>query len=185
MKNENNIWVLIIYLLIGALFSYAFCQHSLLIIDPKVNVVTSLISISTAAIGLYLAISLKKIQNKSSNLHSYLQPKLDLVWNLFLNLSHKLSLNDQIELTELNKSIKEITQDIVPLKKMFESFGIQDLCIDKLETKIENLEQFLVDSCDIKDNIINFHAYKAELRTQLDETHALFVECLKTINTIS
>lgn len=185
MKNENSIWLFVIVFLVGSLISYSFCQYYYLQIDPKVNVVQSLISITTAIIGLYLAISLKKIQTKSSNLHNYLQPKLDFAWKLFLTLSHQLSLQDQLEISELTKSIKEITQNITPLKKMFSSFGLTDPCMDNLETQIENLEKFLVDDCEVSENIINYLNKKEKLRDKLDNVHTQFVNALKVINKIS
>ena len=185
MKKENSIWLNIAFFILGSLISYFLCQYKCLQIDPKVNVPSTLISITTALVGLYLAISLKKIQTKSSNLHNYLQPKLDATWKLFLTLSHQLSLNDQIELKEVTKSIKEITQNITPLKKMFTSFGLKDPCIDKLETEIENLESFLVDTCIVKRNIIKYSDKKGELRTKLDLIHTMFVDSLKQINKIS
>jgi hypothetical protein len=185
MKRKNNNWLNIVFLLIGALISYILCQFNYLEIDAKINVSTSLISIATATIALYLAISLKKNQTKSSNLHSYLQPKLDVVWKLFLTLSHQISLNDSIELSVVTKSIKEIYQNITPLKKMFKTFDLEDSSIDNLETEIENLEFFLVDECQINENIINYSTKKEELRNRLDEVHSLFVISLKAINKIS
>ncbi len=170
----------------GSLISYFLCEFECLEIDPKVNVPSTLISIMTASIALYLAISLKKSQSQSSNLHNYLQPKLDFIWKIFLTLSHQLSLKDQIELVEFNKHIKEITQNINPLKKMFASFGLKNPCIDKLETEIEQLEIFLTgDTCEIQDNIINYSGSKDILRSRLDAIHSLFVDSLKEINKLS
>jgi hypothetical protein len=185
MKRKNNLWLNLAFLLLGALISYFLCQFQYLQIDTKVNIASTLISVTTAIIGLYLAVSLKKIQTKSSNLHNYLQPKLDLTWGLFLSLSHQLSLKDQIELKEVTKAVKEITHHITPLKKMFSSFGLIDPCIDNVETKIENLENFLVNDCTIKNNIINYAHKKGDLRIKLDEIHTLFVSSLKVINEIS
>ena len=185
MKKGNSIWLNITFFLIGTLVSYILCQYKCLDIDPKVNVPATLISLITVLIGLFLAISLKKIQSKSSNLHNYLQPKLDFTWQLFLSLSHQLSLQDQIELSELNKAIKGITQNITPLKKMFTSFGLSNPCIDKLETGIEKLESFLVNECKIEGNIINYSSKKQELRLKLDSIHTMFVDSLKEINKIS
>lgn len=185
MKRKNNNWLNLVFILIGALISYVLCQFTYLEIDTKINISNSLISLITASVGLYLAISLKKIQTKSSNLHNYLQPKLDIVWKFFLTLSHNLSLNDNIELSEVTKSIKEISQNITPLKKMFETFDLNDCSIDDLETAIEKLEIFLVDECDINGNVISYSTKKELLRTKLDEIHTLFVVSLKAINKIS
>lgn len=185
MKRKNSNWISLVFILIGALISYIFCQHKYLEIDTKVNVSNSLISLITASIGLYLAISLKRIQTKSTNLHNYLQPKLDIVWKIFLTFSHNISLNDNIELNEVTKSIKEISQNITPLKKMFETFGLNDCSVDNLETAIEKLEVFLVDECEINGNVISYLSKKEILRTKLDEIHTLFVVSLKAINKIS
>lgn len=184
MKRKNNIWLYIIFFLSGSLVSYLLTEFNYLEIDYKVNITSSIISITSATIALYLAISLKKNQTQSSNLHSYLQPKLDTVWKLFLTLSHNLSLNDSIELKELTKSIKEISQNITPLKKMFNTFDINDNSIDKLENAIDDLENFL-EACQIRKNIINYKLKKGELRVKLDEIHSLFVVSLKSINNIS
>lgn len=184
MKRGNSIWLNIIFFLLGSLTCYILCQYKCLEIDKKVNITTALISIITAAIGLFLAISIKKYQSKSSNLHNYLQPKLDASWNLFLNLSHKVSLNDQIELNVVNKSIKEISLNLAPLKKMFASFGLNNPCLDKLETAIEDFEKFMV-ACPVKKNIIQYKDKKNEIRIKLDEIHSLFVHSLKEINKIS
>lgn len=184
--NQGNSYILnIIFIILGALLSYVLCQFNYLQLDPKINIINSLISTATVVVGLYIAISLKKNQTKSSNLHSYLQPKLDLVWNLFLNISHKLSLNDKIELVEISKSIKEINQNLTPLKKMFYSFKVNNNCIEEIETRIENLESFLVDECKIEKNIIFYYENKDKLRIKLDEIHSFFAESLKIINNIS
>ena len=185
MKRKNDNWLNIVFLFIGAFLSYILCQYNFLEIDTKVNVSSSLISITTATIALYLAISLKRNQTKSSNLHSYLQPKLDVLWKLFLNLSHQISLNDNVELNEITKSIKEIYQNITPLKKMFKIFDLNDNSIDNLETEIENLEKFLVDDCELNQNIISYSSKKDELRSKLDNIHSLFGASLKAINCIS
>jgi hypothetical protein len=185
MKRKNNNWLNLVFILIGALISYVLCQFTYLEIDKKVNISNSLISLITASIALYLAISLKKIQTKSLNLHNYLQPKLDVVWKFFLTLSHNLSLSDNIELKEVTKSIKEILQNITPLKKMFQTFDLKSCSIHDLETAIEKLEVFLVDECDINENIISYSTKKEILRIKLDEIHTLFVVSLKSINNIS
>lgn len=185
MKRKNNNWLNLVFILIGALISYVLCQFYYLEIDTKVNISSSLISLITASVGLYLAISLKKIQTKSSNLHNYLQPKLDVVWKFFLTFSHNLSLNDNIELNEVTKSVKEISQNITPLKKMFETFDLNDCSIDNLETAIEKLEEFLVNKCEINNNVISYLSQKENLRIKLDEIHTLFVVSLKAINKIS
>lgn len=185
MKKNNSIWLLIIAFISGSLISYILTKFHYLQIDYKVNVTNSLISIITASIALYIAISLKKDQTKSLNLHNYLQPKLDVVWSLFLNLSHKLNLNDQIELIEVNKAVKEIYQNITPLKKMFTSFGLNNPSLSNLEKKIEEIEDILVDKSEISDNVISYSSQKDKLKIALDEGHTLFVETLKVINKIS
>lgn len=185
MKKRNKIWLNIVFILIGALVSYFFCQFEYLNIDTKVNISSLIISSITAVIGLYLAISLKKIQTKSTNLHNYLQPKLDVVWKYFITFSHNINLNDNIPLIEVTKSIKEISQNITPLKKMFEAFGLNDNSIDELETAIEKLEDYLVDKCEINGNIINYSSNKSKIKIKLDEIHTLFVVSLKAINKIS
>ncbi|MCW3071123.1 MAG: hypothetical protein JWO44_1013 [Bacteroidetes bacterium] len=185
MKGKNSIWLNLVFLLLGAWFSYIFCQYKYLEIDTKINISTSLISITTAMIALYLAISLKKNQTQTSNLHNYLQPKLDIAWKLFLNISHELSLKDQIELSEVTKSIKEINQNITPLKKTFSSFGLDIQSIEVLETAIENLENFLVDECPIENNIIKLSDKKTDIVAKLDLTHTFFANALKAINKIS
>lgn len=185
MKKNNSIWLLIIAFVTGSLISYILTKFHYLQIDYKVNITTSLISVITASIALYIAISLKKDQTKSTNLHNYLKPKLDFVWSLFLNLSHQLNLNDQIELTEVNKAIKEIYQNITPLKKMFTSFGLQNPCLSNLEKKVEEIEDILVDKSEISNNVISYSSQKEKLKNSLDEGHTLFVETLKVINTIS
>jgi hypothetical protein len=68
---------------------------------------------------------------------------------------------------------------------MFETFDLNDCSIDNLETAIEKLEIFLVEECDINENIISYSTQKEILRTKLDEIHTLFVVSLKAINKIS
>lgn len=185
MKRNNNIWLNIIVFTFGCLFSYISCQFQFLEIDFKVNVTSSLISICASIIGLYIAITLKKVQTKSSNIHSYLQPKLDIIWKLFLNFSNTLNINDQIELKEVNLNVKEIYLNINPLKKMFESFGLDTKTLSSLEIKIEDVEKILTEDSKIKNNIINYRTQKTELIIKIDECHSLFVENLKLINSIS
>ena len=185
MRKGASLWPFVIAFLVGCLLTYIVVQFCYLEIDYKVNVVTSLISLMTASIGLYIAITLRKSQTKTSNLHGYLQPKLDVVWKLFLTFSHQVSLNDQIELSEINKAIKEITLNITPLKKMFESFGLDDSCIGSLANKIDEIEGILVNETTINCNIVEYSHIKNSLRTTIDEAHSLFVYSLKVINQLS
>lgn len=185
MKKENNYWLYLVMLFLGALIAYIGCQYYFFKIDTKVNVVTTLISVSTTTVALYLAISLKKSQTKSSNLHSYLQPKLDVAWKLFMSLSSQLSLNDKIEIIELSKSLKEVNQNIIPLKIMFSTFKIKSECIKNLETAIDNLEIYLVENCTIDAKVIEYASHKVQIQNKLDVIHTYFVDSLREINKVS
>ena len=184
MKKKGNIWLCIIFFFIGTIVSYYLCQWKYFEIDTKINVSTTLISSITLLIGLFIATTLKRNQNKTSNLHNYLLPKLNSIWEKYISLSHQLDLSDQIKVSDLSKAIKELTQNTTSLKKMFFSFELSCSCIEFVEHDFELLEKFLV-KCPISKNVINYKSQKAGLSKRLEEIHAHFADTLKKINSLS
>ncbi len=184
MKKGYSWLLYIICFILGALVSYLLTQWKFLEIDPKINVSTTLIALMTAVIGLFIATTLKRNQNKSSNLHNYLFPKLNATWEKFIAFSHTLDLNDKIKVSDLAKHIKELNQGTMSLKQMFSSFGLNNSSIDSLEKDFEKLES-LMSTCTITKNVIKYSLKKTELGKVVESTNSHFVTALKEINKLS
>jgi len=183
-KGKNSLFINIICVFSGALIGYILSQFSYLNIDTKISVPTTLISICTAIIGLYIATSLKRSQSKSGNIHNYLQPKLDNSWKLFILFSNVLSLKNEIEVKDLSKLKKEIEQNIIPLKIMFSNFDLSNVELNAVESEIENLEDVLL-KCPIKKNIIQYSGVSVQINILVISIHEKFTSALKRVNDIS
>ena len=185
MKYGNNIFIILVAFFVGALVSYIFCQITLLEIDPKVNVAGSLISTLTIIIGLYIAISLKKIQTRSSNLHSYVQNKIDKAWDAFSSFAQQILIKDKEELTQITKATKEVSMHIASLKKIFVPFKLDGQCLIDLENQIDTLENLLTTQPIISPNIVNYSNIKSSLSKDIDKIHNNFASAFIIINKIS
>lgn len=180
-KENNNIWLLSLSFLAGSLISYIFCQFQYLQIDIAVNVTESILSIITAIIGLYIAISLQKKYTKNQNKHSFVQSKLDSSWQSFSNFSQNLHYQDFIEVSQVTKFIKEINLSTNFIKHIFTPWGLNTICIDELDALIDNLEQ-LIGGCPTANNIYSISTKKVEIAEQIKLISKKYADLMKQIH---
>jgi len=181
-KGKVNYWIVCIFFFAGALISYLLSQFEFLQIDAKVNVTESIFSIITIVIGLYIAIALKKRQDRNLNLYNHLQTKLNSFWECFLSFSNQLEILEQISLSEINKQMKNANQKISPLKKIFLSFDLNENYVNNIENDIDNLEDLLTNKSKIKDNIVDYSNIKASIISSIDKINESFADAFKNLN---
>jgi hypothetical protein len=75
MKKEINWWVGLLGFIAGSLICYIALQFSLFEINFEIKVVESLISIGTAIIALYIAISIQRRLTRNQNQYTYVEKK--------------------------------------------------------------------------------------------------------------
>ncbi len=183
MKGEkSNYWTYAIVFLLGALISYILCQFKLLEIDPKVNITETILSVITALVGLYIAVSLQRRQNQSQNLYSNIEKKFDSLWGLFSQFASQLELSVNMPLNEVNKSTKEFNQKIATLKIMLSAFNLNTDCIKDIESKIDKLENELTSNSQISTNILDYTSNKAAVHSAIEQTHQAFANYFKELN---
>jgi len=183
-RGRINYWVVCISFFLGALISYILTQFEFLEIDTKVNITESIFSISTIIVGLYIAVALKKNQDRNQNLYKHLHSKLDLTWESFLTFSNRLKFSDHIILFDVVKEMKGFDQKLSPLKIMFASFNLETTFLLKIEQSIDILEAQLCDESVIEDNIINYSAIKAKILKSIDEIDEFFAKSFNYLNHI-
>jgi len=183
-KGRINFWVVCISFFAGALISYLFMQFEFLEVDPTVNVTESILSIITLIIGLYIAVALKKRQDKNQNLYNHLQSKLNLCWESFLSFSNQIEILDQIPITEINKQMKIADQKISPLKKIFLSFELDAKYVNDIEANIDNLEHQLINKSKISNNVVDYSIIKGSIISSIDKINESFANAFKNLNDI-
>lgn len=180
-KENNNIWLLGLSFLFGALISYILCQFEFLNIDCDVNVTESILSIITALIGLYIAISIQKKFTKNQNKHSFVQSKLDSSWQSFSNFSQNLHLQDNIEVSQVTKYIKEVSLSTNFINNIFTAFELNTSCITELDTMIDTLEN-LIGECPVSNNIYSIKTKKVEIENQILLITKKYADLIKLIH---
>lgn len=185
MKNEkNNYWLYLVIFLTGALISYILCQFKFLDIDAKLNISETILAAITALVGLYIAVSLQKRQNRNQNLYNNLEKKLESLWELFSTFSNRLEIDNQIPLNEVNVATKKINQKLAPVKKMFSSFNLNLTCINIIETAIDSLEEKLMNQSVISENVINYSVIKSSVITSIEDCDSSFADCLRELSNL-
>lgn len=181
LKKGKKLFIGFIFFLIGALFSYIFCQHQYFDIKTEFNVIELLLSVGTIGIGLYIALILERNRSKSQNFYSYVEGKYDALWEVFIQYSEILDLSDNIELTETSKWFKKIDQKLTPLIKVFESFEYNSNCLTRIENKIDELEVFISSNKNVKDQVIDLSIDKKIIIKKLNEINELFAKSFKDL----
>lgn len=176
MKKENNYWYLILSFLSGSLISFILSQFTFFNIDSEINVVETLISLITAVIGLYIAISIQKKITRGQNQYSYIQVKLDNLWSNFNVFSQIFNYDDKIELSVLTKFTKDSYQSISFLKNIYSAYDLNDNCLKELENSIEQFETFIC-SLPVSSNIYSLTNKEIEINTFV----ILISKCLSDI----
>jgi hypothetical protein len=183
-KGKNNFWLYTIIFLTGALVSYILCQFTILDIDNKVNVTETILSLITAFVGLYIAVSLQKRQNRNQNLYNNLEKKLESLWELFSSFSNQLEINSQVPLNDINIATKKINQKIAPLKKLFSTFNLDQNGIEQIEKEIDSLEDKLINQSVITLNVVDYSSIKPSIISSIDNTDTSFANCLRELNNL-
>ena len=183
MKKGINWWVGILGFLTGSLICYIALQFSLFEIDFEVKVVESLISIGTAIIALYIAISIQRRLAKNQNQYTYVEKKIDTLWSCFNTFSQSISFNDNIEVSVVSKYTKEALHTISFVKNIFSSYDLDIDCVIDLETTIETIDAYIL-ALPIFNNIISISDKKTEIEAKILEINQSFSSILKFIQNI-
>lgn len=183
MKKGNNFWINLIWFLAGSLTCYIALQFTFFEIDAKFNIPETLISIGTAAIGLYIANTIQKRLTKNQNQYTYVEGKLDAIWAGFNNFSQGVLYSDRIEVNVLSKYSKEAIHSIGFIKNILTSYELNVTCVSELETELENFEAYLL-TLPISANIISTILNKTDVEGKIVILNQCFAKVLKLIHNI-
>lgn len=181
MKKENNYWFLSLSFLLGALFCYSFTQYEYFLINTEINAIETFMSVITALVGFYIAISIQKKITRSQNQYSFIQSKLDTLWSEFNNFSQILNFDNNIELIVLTKFTKDSYQSISFLKNIYAAYDLKDNSLTNLEKNIEEFEKYIC-ALPISDNVYSILENKTEINNQILSISKSFRVILKEIN---
>lgn len=184
MKKGSNIFILLFFFCFGCLLTYFSLQFSCLKINTEVNVIETLLSIGTALIGLYIAISIQKKNNRNQSVHSIVQTKMDNLWNEFTTFNNRLNHQQTIQLKITTKAFKNLYQNLNNIKIIFKTFNINYSCIETLEKSLEEFDALITDKLPISKNVINLSNNKADIKNQSTIIHMNIVDVLKKGNEI-
>jgi hypothetical protein len=179
MKWGNKIELLASFF-IGVFICYLTLQFTLFETKYELDIPNIILSIITLLIGLYIAITLPKILNRSQNQHTYLVSKLDTLWNSFNDFSQKTSYDTRIDISSIRTLMSDVIHPISFLKSVYESFGINDNCLCDLEQKLENLESNL-SNLPAQNNVIDFSTESSNIQNNMSEINKCFSQVLKEI----
>lgn len=181
LKKGNSFFIGFIWFLIGAIISYFLCQYQYLNINNEVNVVELLLSLSTIAIGLYIAFILEKNRNKSQNFYNYVEGKYDKLWETFIQFSEILEVTQNVELHETSKWFKKIDQKLTPLIKVYDSFEYDSISLTEIEKEIDSLESFISNNKNISENILDLSLDRNLINQKLVSINELFAKSFKDL----
>lgn len=181
MKKENNYWYFVLIFLLGSLISFFLSQFEYFKIDPQINVVETLISIMTAIIGLYIAISIQKKITKNQNQYSYIQLKLDDLWCTFNVFSQLFNYDNKIELPVITKFTKDSYQSISFLKNIYSAYELNDINLTELESNIDQFENFIC-SLPVSSNIYSLIGKENEINSFVISISKRFSIILKEVH---
>lgn len=185
MKKENSFIIPVLSFVVGFGACYIATQYSFFNINTEVNVVETLLSVATALIGLYIAISIQKKNNRSQSLHNLLQSKMDSFLNNYSVFESNFTSQSTIRLSVATRSIKSLNQEINGLKALFKSFSVNCACIDSIEQSIDDLDELLTGNTPVVNNAIQLSSKKsAILRKSTDITQKIanaYVEINKVL----
>lgn len=184
MKRGNSIFISLIYFTIGAIVSYFLTQFSYLKVNTEVNITETLLSVITALIGLYIAVSIQKKTNRSQSLHTFLQGKTDDIWSKYTQFDSQIKHQSTINLSVVNKSTKEFYQDMNNIKVVFQTFNLSCACIEQLEEAFDNLENYLTNSLPINNNTIQLNSNRPEIIILSNKMHQKIAATFVEINNI-
>lgn len=184
MKKGSNIFIILLSFFGGSLITYFTLQFSYFKINSEVNVVETLLSVITTLIGLYIAISIQKKNNRNQSLYSIVQTKMDNVWNEFSAFDHRLHNQNTIQLKIVTKTFKSLYQELNNIKIVFNTFKINQACIDALEQSMEDFDDLITGNLPISSNIITLSNNRTDIKDQSTIIHKDIVNALKKVNEI-
>lgn len=180
MKKGNNLLSSILWFLAGSIASYFTLQFSLFDIDYEIKIIDTLVSVGTAIIALYVAITIQRKFTKNQNQYTYVERKIDALWANFNNFSMSLIFNDNVELNIVSKYSKELLHSVSFLKNIFTAYELDSNCILVLESKFDDLDQFVL-SLEISENIISLASEKVTVQNKIADINLSFSLVLKYI----
>jgi len=180
-KRGHSFLIAVVSLLVASIVTYVACQYKYFKIDTEIKVIDLLLSAGTIAIGLYIAIVLEVNRSKNQNYYVYVEGKYDSLWELFIQFSSVLELSPNIELSETTKWFKTFDQKLTPLIKLVESFEYDSKCLTKIEKKIDELEEYISNNPNIKDQILELTNDKPIIVQKLKEINELFAKSFKEL----
>lgn len=183
MKRGANVWWILIFFLGGALTCYIALQYKYFEIDAKLNIPETLISIGTAAIGLYIANTIQKRLTKNQNQYTYVEGKLDDIWSAFNSFSQNILYNDNIEVSAFSKYYKEAIHSIGFVKNILISYELNIASILELEKELENFEAFVL-TLPIEFNVISTMESKKAIEANIISINQSLSKVLKLIQNI-
>lgn len=183
-RKGHSFLIVLVSVLVTSVITYIACQHIYFKIDTEIKVIDLLLSAGTITIGLYIALVLEANRSKSQNYYSYVEGKYDALWEVFIQFSSILELSPNIELRETVKWFKAIDQKLTPLIKLVESFEYDSKCLTKIEKKIDELEEFISNNPNIRNQILELSADKQAIVQKLKEINELFAKSFKELATV-
>ena len=182
MRKENRIWINLFFFIIGILLCYIFLQFKLFKINLEINIINTIISLITAAIGVYIAISIQKRLNQGQNNYSFIKDKFENLWINFNSFSDELKSSNSLPLGIMTSYTKKTYSSIEFIYCIYDSFELDKQYIVELENKIDVLEATL--NGPINQNIINLIPIKTRVMADIKNINEIFMKILKQISNI-
>jgi hypothetical protein len=185
MKKPNSIWLNSLFFLSGLLICYVCVQFKYLDIEYKFNVPELIVSIGTAIIGIYIAVSLQKSHSRNQKLADYLQQKTDKLWDKCFSFATILETGNPIIVSDLAKTITGFGQDLESIKKIYVSFELKNDNIAIIEKCIDDLDDLLNNHSVISGNLVNYRNIQNDVINATNKLSQAFADTLKSINHIN
>lgn len=186
MKKPNSAWLNALFFIAGLLICYICVQFKYLDIDFKFNVPQIIISIGTAVIGIYIAVSLQKSHSRNQKLADYLQQKIDKLWDKCFSFSTILETGNPILITDLAKAITGFGQDLESIKKIYIAFELDNSKITKIEKCIDDLDDLLNNHSVIAgNNLVDYRNQHQNVITATNNLSQAFADTLRSVNHIN
>ena len=182
MKRDNCYWYSSLSFLLGTIICYIALQFKYFDIDLEINLVNTLISITTLAVGAFIAITIQKRFNHGQNNYAFIKDKFENLWIAFNSFSDNLNSSENIPLSTMTAFTKNAYSQINFLKIIYNSFGVNDKLIVKLENSVDEFEYIL--NLPIKDNIINLKNIREDISSNISEIQKCFGEILGQISNL-
>lgn len=183
MKWYQSKWGILFSFLLGCLVCYLSLNISLFDIKREIDVQGFLISIIGFVVALIIADTIQRKINKSQKKYSFVIDKLDRSWSLFTKFSSIIILDDKITLNTTVSFSKEISQDIIYLKSIFDGYKINIHCLETLSDNIDKLDS-IFDDLRTEENIKYFGDKKPILEELIQDINTNFSKVLDIVENL-